>query len=171
MERVVLVNENDQDIGQMEKMEAHERGVLHRAFSIFLFNSKKELLLQQRAKSKYHSGGLWTNTCCSHPRPGESLEIATNRRLQEELGMSCDMSHLLSFVYKAKLDHGLIEHELDHVFIGHTDIKPTINRDEVEDWKYVTLSDLERDIEHHPSQYTEWFKIIFSKVKAHIESH
>ncbi|GAB5538185.1 MAG: isopentenyl-diphosphate Delta-isomerase [Salibacteraceae bacterium] len=171
MERVVLVNENDQDIGQMEKMEAHERGVLHRAFSIFLFNSKKELLLQQRAKSKYHSGGLWTNTCCSHPRPGESLETATNRRLQEELGMSCDMSHLLSFVYKAKLDHGLIEHELDHVFIGHTDTEPTINRDEVEDWKYVTLSDLERDIEHHPSQYTEWFKIIFSKVKAHIESH
>ncbi|MEZ4799498.1 MAG: isopentenyl-diphosphate Delta-isomerase [Flavobacteriales bacterium] len=165
IEEVILVNENDQEIGTMEKMQAHISGDLHRAFSIFLFNDNDELLLQKRASSKYHSGGLWTNTCCSHPRPGESLKDAVNRRLQEEMGISCDMSPAFQFIYKASLDQGLIEHEFDHVYIGTYNGKPDINVDEVEDWKYVDLIWIENDILQNPGQYTEWFKIAIKTFK------
>lgn len=165
IELVVLVNEEDAELGTMEKMEAHEKGVLHRAFSIFLINSKGELLLHKRAAHKYHSPLLWTNTCCSHPRPNESLQEATARRLQEEMGMSCSMKKAFSFVYKAQLDQGLTEHELDHVFIGQTDDVPKPNPEEVHDYKYVSLESLEANINEHPNEYTEWFKICFSEAK------
>lgn len=164
MEQVILVNEHDEELGLMEKMEAHEKALLHRAFSIFLFNSKDELLLQQRALHKYHSGGLWTNTCCSHPRQGESVIEAANRRLEEEMGMDCAMKQMFHFIYKAELDQGLTEHELDHVVFGYTDKKPNINPEEVMDWKYVKMDQLDKDIKSCPEEYTAWFKIIFEKV-------
>ena len=131
MENVILVNKDDCEVGVMEKMEAHQKGLLHRAFSVFLFNKKGEILLQQRAKHKYHSGGLWTNTCCSHPRPGESLSKATQRRLREEMGIKCEMRPAFSFIYKKKFANGLTEHELDHVFLGRFDGTPEINKEEV----------------------------------------
>ena len=168
MEEVILVNEQDQQIGIMEKMAAHIVPRLHRAFSIFIFNSKGELLLQQRAFSKYHSPGLWTNTCCSHPQQGESLEAATARRLMEEMGMSCDMHEVFTFIYKAPVGLGLIEHEFDHVFFGYSDDSPVINTDEVAAWKYMNLDDIEEDMKAHPECYTEWFKISFDEVRKHI---
>ena len=148
----------------MEKLAAHVVPRLHRAFSIFLFNSKGELLLQQRAFSKYHSPGLWTNTCCSHPRDGETLEQATARRLQEEMGMSCEMHEVFTFIYKAPVGLGLTEHEYDHVWFGVTDETPHINRDEVESWKYMSVDDIAKDMKLHPEEYTEWFKISFDEV-------
>ena len=169
MEYVVLVNEKDSQIGIMEKMAAHIVPRLHRAFSIFIFNSKGELLLQQRALSKYHSPGLWTNTCCSHPRNGESLEQATARRLQEEMGMTCELHEVFTFIYKAPVGLGLIEHEYDHVFFGQSDATPVINIDEVESWKYMSLDDIAEDLKVHPEQYTEWFKISFDKIVQHCE--
>ena len=135
-------NENDEEIGSMEKMQAHVEAKLHRAFSVFVFNSKKELMLQQRAVHKYHSGGLWTNTCCSHPRPGESTKDAALRRMEEEMGFTCNVEEKFSFLYCRKLDKGLTENELDHVFIAHSDTQPVINREEVESWKYIGLSEL-----------------------------
>ena len=168
MENVILVDENDTQIGIMEKMAAHIVPRLHRAFSIFIFNSKGELLLQQRALSKYHSPGLWTNTCCSHPRQGESLENATARRLMEEMGMTCEMHEVFTFIYKAPVGLGLTEHEFDHVFFGHSDAAPIINTDEVESWKYMSLDAIANDIKAHPEQYTEWFKISFEEVRSHI---
>lgn len=170
MEYVVLVDEQDHQTGIMEKMAAHVVPRLHRAFSIFLFNSKGELLLQQRAFSKYHSPGLWTNTCCSHPRNGETMEQATARRLQEELGMSCEMHEVFTFIYKAPVGLGLTEHEFDHVWFGHTDLKPVINPDEVASWKYMSLDDVETDMKLHPECYTEWFKISFDQVRHHTQS-
>ncbi len=170
MEQVVLVNEHDEDIGLMEKMEAHEKGLLHRAFSIFVFNSKDELLLQQRAIEKYHSGGLWTNTCCSHPRKNETIVEAANRRLQEEMGFECTLKQTFSFVYKAVLDQGLTEHELDHVVIGFSDTEPILNPEEVMDWKYMTMDAVKQDMEIHPKAYTEWFKIIFNRVHEELNS-
>ena len=167
MENVILVDEQDQQIGIMEKMAAHIVPRLHRAFSIFIFNSKGELLLQQRALSKYHSPGLWTNTCCSHPRQGESLEDATNRRLMEEMGMTCEMHEVFTFIYKAPVGLGLIEHEFDHVWFGQTDITPVINTDEVESWKYMSLGDIADDMKAHPECYTEWFKISFDEIMKH----
>ena len=169
MEYVVLVNENDQEIGTMEKMEAHEKGLLHRAFSIFIFNDKKELMLQQRATEKYHSGGLWTNTCCSHPRPNESLTDAVNRRLEEEMGFACDMENVFSFTYKALLDNDLTEFEFDHVFIGHTNQAPNLNPTEVMNWKYMSLSAIEKEMNEQPEIYTEWFKIVFHQVKEQLQ--
>lgn len=169
MESVVLVDENDHQIGTMEKQAAHIEPHLHRAFSIFIFNSKGELLMQQRALSKYHSPGLWTNTCCSHPRVGETLEEATARRLMEEMGMSCEMHEVYTFIYKAPVGQGLTEHELDHVWIGQSDIVPVINREEVESWKYMSLEDLSNDIQRHPELYTEWFKITFEEMTQHAE--
>lgn len=163
-EQVILVDKNDMPTGQMEKMEAHEKGLLHRAFSIFIFNSKRELLLQQRAEGKYHSGGLWTNTCCSHPRFGESNEEAARRRLKEEMGMDCKLVYGFNFTYKAKFADGLIEHELDHVFFGSSDEKPKINRAEVESYKYVDLKFLEKDINQNPDLYTPWLKICFNRM-------
>lgn len=169
MEQVILVDENDRQIGLMEKQAAHVNPHLHRAFSIFIFNSKGELLMQQRALSKYHSPGLWTNTCCSHPRDGETLTEATSRRLMEEMGMTCEMHEVYTFIYMAPVGQGLTEHEFDHVWIGRSDETPQINREEVESWKYVSLSDLKVDIQLHPELYTEWFKITFEEMSRHAE--
>lgn len=170
MEHVVLVNEQDQQIGIMEKMAAHIVPRLHRAFSIFIFNSKGELLLQQRALSKYHSPGLWTNTCCSHPRNGETLQEATARRLKEEMGMTCDMHEVFTFIYKAPVGLGLTEHEFDHVWFGQSDEEPKINHEEVEAWKHMSISDIEADMKQHPECYTEWFKISFEEIMKHRQS-
>ncbi len=164
MEQVILVNQHDQELGLMEKMEAHKKGLLHRAFSIFLFNSKGELMLQRRALSKYHSGGLWTNTCCSHPRQGETVLEAAHRRLDEEMGMACEMKQAFHFVYRAELDHGLTEHELDHVVLGFTDHQPILNQEEVMDWKYMSLDQVAKDMQAYPEHYTEWFKVVFNQV-------
>ena len=169
MEQVILVDENDRQVGLMEKQAAHVNPHLHRAFSIFIFNSKGELLMQQRALSKYHSPGLWTNTCCSHPRDGETLTEATSRRLMEEMGMTCEMHEVYTFIYKAPVGQGLTEHEFDHVWIGRSDETPQINREEVESWKYMSLSDLKKDIQLHPELYTEWFKITFEEMSRHAE--
>lgn len=169
MEYVVLVNEKDSQIGIMEKMAAHIVPRLHRAFSIFIFNTKGELLLQQRAFSKYHSPGLWTNTCCSHPRNGETMNEATARRLQEEMGMTCEMHEVFTFIYKAAVGLGLIEHEFDHVWFGQSDEEPHINTEEVASWKYMSLNDIAVDMKAHPEQYTEWFKISFEEIVRHQE--
>jgi isopentenyl-diphosphate delta-isomerase len=152
----------------MPKMEAHEKAVLHRAFSVFVLNKKGELMLQQRAADKYHSPLLWTNTCCSHQRKGESNLEAGKRRLQEEMGFSCELKELFSFIYKAPFDNGLTEHELDHVMIGHYEDAPVINKEEVEDFKWMTLSNVKNDIATNPSNYTAWFKIIFEKFYKHL---
>jgi len=168
MEHVVLVDEKDTQIGIMEKMAAHIVPRLHRAFSIFIFNSKGEMLLQQRALTKYHSPGLWTNTCCSHPRNGETLAQATARRLKEEMGLTCDMHEVFTFIYKAPVGLGLIEHEFDHVWFGQCDATPTIDTDEVASFKYMNLDDIATDMKDHPEQYTEWFKISFEEVRKHI---
>ncbi|MFN4233325.1 MAG: isopentenyl-diphosphate Delta-isomerase [Bacteroidia bacterium] len=168
-EKVILVDEQDNELGLMEKMEAHEKGLLHRAFSVFVFNSKNELMLQQRSDSKYHSGGLWTNTCCSHPRMGETLMEAAQRRMMEEMGFTCELSHEFSFIYKAQLDNNLIEHELDHVFFGFYDGLPQINPVEAKAWKYASVEEIKNDIQNHPQHYTEWFKIIFNRVEEHLQ--
>ena len=167
MEFVILVDNNDRQIGLMEKQAAHIGPHLHRAFSVFIFNSKGELLMQQRAFSKYHSPGLWTNTCCSHPRSGETLEEATSRRLMEEMGMTCPMHEVYTFIYKAPVGQGLTEHEFDHVFIGQSDDIPNINTEEVASWKYMRLDDLKKDLELYPELYTEWFKITFEEMTRH----
>ncbi|MCD6012408.1 MAG: isopentenyl-diphosphate delta-isomerase, type 1 [Flavipsychrobacter sp.] len=159
MEYVVLVDEKDNETGVMEKLEAHREGKLHRAVSVFIFNSKNEMLLQQRAAGKYHSGGLWTNACCSHPRQGESVYYAAIRRLYEEMGLKCALVEIFSFVYKAHLDNDLTEHEFDHVFTGVADAIPVPDSTEVAQWKYMSLSQLEADVRDHPEHYTEWFKI------------
>ncbi len=174
-EQVILVNENDEQIGLMPKMEAHEKAVLHRAFSVFIFNSKNELMLQQRAAHKYHSPLLWTNTCCSHQRDGETNIEAGTRRLQEEMGFTTSLKETTSFIYKAPFDNGLTEHELDHIMVGYYEQAPVINPDEVEVWKWMPLEDIRADIAAQPELYTAWFKIIFEKFYEHIntthESH
>jgi len=167
MNEVILVDENDNQIGVMEKMEAHVQGVLHRAFSIFLFNGNGEVLLQQRAHTKYHSPGLWTNTCCSHPMEGETIDEAANRRLMEEMGMSCIMVKVFDFIYKAQLENNLVEHEFDHVFFGTTSEAPSINPEEVSEWKWMPLHDVYIDVQLHPQNYTEWFKIALPLVMKH----
>ena len=160
-EKVILVDKNDNQVGLMPKLEAHEKGVLHRAFSIFIFNSKYELLLQKRASSKYHSGGLWTNTCCSHPREGEDILDAANRRLDEEMGIKTSLRKVYDFIYKAELDNQLTEHEFDHVFYGIFDNDPILNEDEAEDFKWVDMETLNNDIIKDEDNYTVWFKIAF----------
>jgi isopentenyl-diphosphate delta-isomerase len=162
-ENVILVNEKDEKIGLMPKMEAHEKAVLHRAFSVFVFNDKNELLLQQRALNKYHSPGLWTNTCCSHQRDGESNIDAGTRRLKEEMGFVTSLKEVGSFIYKAPFDNGLTEHELDHILVGKFDEDPIVNESEVASFKWMPLDDVKVDIACHPEKYTEWFKIIFDK--------
>lgn len=162
-ELVVLVDEKDQKIGLMPKMEAHEKACLHRAFSVFVMNDRGELMLQQRAANKYHSPLLWTNTCCSHQRDGESNLEAGKRRLLEEMGFVTELKELFSFIYKAPFDNGLTEYELDHVLLGHYNQAPLINRDEVEAYKWMTPAAVKADIEKHPALYTAWFKIIFKK--------
>lgn len=162
-EKVILVNIKNEKIGLMPKMEAHEKALLHRAFSVFVFNDKNELMLQQRAAEKYHSPLLWANTCCSHQRDGESNIAAGKRRLQEEMGFVCDIEEKTSFIYKAPFDNGLTEHELDHIMVGYYNNEPNINPEEVEAYKWMTLDAVKADIEKQPEIYTEWFKIIFEK--------
>ncbi|WP_373517555.1 isopentenyl-diphosphate Delta-isomerase [Pricia sp.] len=167
-ENVILVDENDKQIGTMPKMEAHEKALLHRAFSVFIMNDKGETMLQQRAADKYHSPLLWTNTCCSHQRVGESNIEAGKRRLQEEMGFVAELDELISFVYKAPFDNGLTEHEFDHVMIGNFDGVPDINPTEVADWQWMKPEAVRNDIEKHPELYTAWFKIIFERFYDHI---
>ncbi len=171
VEEVILVNENDVEIGVMEKMAAHEQGLLHRAFSIFIFNNEGEMLLQQRAFSKYHSGGLWTNACCSHPKPNELTEQAAVRRLQEELGFVTPLHYALNFTYKAHFANGLTEHEFDHVFIGQYDDNISPNIEEVADYKYVSLEVIKTDITSQPQIFTEWFLIAFPKIEQWLETN
>jgi isopentenyl-diphosphate delta-isomerase len=167
-EKVILVNEKDEQIGLMPKLEAHQKAILHRAFSVFIFNDKNELMLQQRALSKYHSPGLWTNTCCSHQRDGESNIEAGKRRLQEEMGFVADLKETTSFIYKAPFDNGLTEHEFDHILVGYYNEEPYMNSEEVASWKWKNLEDVKVDISLHPEVYTAWFKIIFEKFYKHI---
>lgn len=165
---IILVDDKDNQIGTGEKMAVHKAGKLHRAFSIFVFNSQRELMLQKRASGKYHCGGLWTNTCCSHPRPNENLIEATKRRLQEEMGFGCDLEEVLSFIYKVKFDNGLVEHEFDHVLVGKFDSEPEINPDEVEDWRWIKMEDLFKDIKLNPDNYTPWFRILMEDHRLQI---
>jgi isopentenyl-diphosphate delta-isomerase len=168
-EFVILVDKDDNEVGLMEKMEAHEKGLLHRAFSVFVFDSEGRFLLQRRAIEKYHSGGLWTNSCCSHPRSGETTEEAAKRRLSEELGFVVDVEEQFSFVYKSELDKGLTEHELDHVFFATYEGEINPNPEEVMETKYVELSWLQDDMKAHPNHYTEWFKICFDEVVKNLD--
>lgn len=170
-EEVILVNELDQPIGLMPKLEAHEKGVLHRAFSVFVLNDQNEILLQQRAHHKYHSPLLWTNTCCSHQRSGETNVEAGSRRLNEEMGFKTEVKELFHFIYKAPFDNGLTEHELDHVMIGYFNDNPTINSEEVEDWKWMKIEDIKTDMVVNSSIYTVWFKIIFDEFYHYLEDH
>lgn len=164
MEQVILVTAQDEPIGSMEKMEAHRKGVLHRAFSIFIVNDKYEMLLQQRAKTKYHSGGLWTNACCSHPRPNEETEMAASRRLHEELGFTTPLTKIFDFHYNAAFDNGLTEHEYDHVYTGIYNGKIIPNPNEVQDYCYKKMDEIANTIHFHPHKYTAWFRIAFPKV-------
>ncbi len=170
-ELVVLVNENNEKIGLMPKLEAHQKALLHRAFSVFILNDKNELMLQQRAADKYHSPLLWANTCCSHQREGETNIEAGNRRLQEEMGFNTQLKELFSFIYKAPFDNGLTEHELDYVMIGYYNQEPTINPDEVEAWKWMDIDEVRKDIQQNPDIYTAWFKIIFNEFYHYLEEH
>jgi isopentenyl-diphosphate delta-isomerase len=169
MEQVILVNSKDVEIGVMDKLDAHKTGELHRAFSILVFNSKGEMLLQKRAESKYHSGGLWTNACCSHQKPNEDSLVSVKRRLKEEIGLTGDPQFLYKFIYKAELDNNLIEHEYDHVFTCTIDETPIINPEEVSAFKYVSLTNLFTDIDVNPSQYSFWFKMIVENLKGRLE--
>jgi isopentenyl-diphosphate Delta-isomerase len=166
---VILVDENDIQTGIAGKMEAHVKALLHRAVSVFITNPKGEWILQRRAFDKYHSNGLWTNTCCTHPHPGESNSESAKRRLKEEMGIECNLVELFSFTYKEKLDNELTEHEYDHVFFGITDKDPVINASEVEEWKAVKFHDLQEDIIKNSAGYTYWFKEIYEKVNLHIK--
>ena len=170
-EEVILVNEFDEQIGLMPKLEAHEKAVLHRAFSVFILNENNEIMLQQRAHQKYHSPLLWTNTCCSHQRNGETNIEAGSKRLFEEMGFKVELKELFHFIYKAPFDNGLTEHELDHVMIGYFNGNPIINPDEVEDWKWMKIQDVKEDMVQNPEIYTVWFKIIFDEFYHYIEDH
>ena len=170
-ENVILVNRNDEQIGLMPKLEAHEKAVLHRAFSVFVLNDKNEIMLQQRAQHKYHSPLLWTNTCCSHQRDGETNLQAGNRRLYEEMGFGTELKELFHFIYKAPFDNGLTEHELDHVMIGYYNDEPKINTEEVENWKWMDIENVKNDMQLHPEIYTVWFKIIFDEFYHFLEEH
>jgi len=167
-DNVILVDVHDKQIGLMPKLEAHEKGVLHRAFSVFIFNNKGELMLQRRALSKYHSPGLWTNTCCSHQRDGESNILAAKRRLNEEMGFVTELIEKTSFIYKANFDNGLTEHELDHIIVGKYNHSPVINCSEVDSWKWMSMEDIRNNINDQPHNYTAWFKIIFKKYYKYI---
>lgn len=167
-ESVILVDEQNNELGLMEKQEAHEKAMLHRAFSVFIFNSTGELLLQQRSASKYHSAGLWTNTCCSHPRPGENTIHAAHRRLKEEMGFDCDLSEKFHFIYKASFDNGLTEHELDFIYTGTFDGSVHVNPDEVSAYKWLSIPDLVNDLHINPKLYTAWFNIILKEYLQHL---
>ncbi len=163
MEHVILVDEEDNEIGTLEKMEAHHSGKLHRAFSVLLYNSKGEMFLQKRAKTKYHSGGLWTNACCSHPLPDETLQNAIQRKLNQELGIAVNTEFAYKFIYRTPLDNNLIEHEYDHVYTGTFDGKPNVNPNEVEDWKFISVEDLRVEVKLNPDKFTFWFKLILEE--------
>ncbi|MEY3398352.1 MAG: hypothetical protein RL220_946 [Bacteroidota bacterium] len=167
--QVVLVNDSDEELGVMDKLAAHEEGVLHRAFSVFVFNRRGELLIHQRALDKYHSGGLWTNTCCSHPGPGERVKNAAQRRLLEEMGFTTPLVKAFDFVYRAEFGNGLIEHEFDHVFIGHADVDPNPVPEEVADWKYVSRRNLKLWMEQSPEDFTAWFRLSVDYVYEWLE--
>ena len=161
---VILVDQNDQEIGQMNKLESHEKGVLHRAISVLIFNSKGEWLIQRRAQEKYHSPGLWTNTCCSHPMPNENSKTAAERRLKEEMGMTVNLKFSFKFTYKVDFDNGLTENELDHVYFGCSDDLPILNKNEAMDYEFKTFDSLMDSLKYYPEKYTEWFKIMMPKV-------
>ena len=167
---VILVDEHDVQTGTMEKMEVHQKALLHRAFSIFIFNEKGEMLLHKRAEKKYHSGGLWTNACCSHPQPGEETLAAAQMRLQEEMGFNTELKKAFDFIYKAPFDNGLTEHEFDHVFIGTYDGDIVPNTEEVSDYCFKPVAEIKNLIQSHPQKYTEWFKIAFPKMEAYLET-
>ena len=167
-DKVILVDNNDNQIGLMPKLEAHEKGVLHRAFSVFIFNNDGELMLQRRALTKYHSPGLWTNTCCSHQRDGETNIISGKRRLNEEMGFDTELFEKTSFIYKAKFDNGLTDHEVDHVLVGSYNHSPLINSTEGDSGKWMSMENIKKDIKDHPDYYTAWFKIIFEKYYKYI---
>jgi isopentenyl-diphosphate delta-isomerase len=170
-EQVILVNEKDEPIGLMNKMEAHEKAILHRAFSVFILNDNNEVMLQQRAQHKYHSPLLWTNTCCSHQRAGETNIQAGKRRLFEEMGFEVELKELFHFIYKAPFDNGLTEHELDHVMIGYSNNDPVINLEEVASWKWMKIEAIKEDMIQNPADYTVWFKIIFDEFYHYLEEH
>lgn len=161
---VVLVDIDDNDLGTMPKLEAHEKGMLHRAISVFLFDYNGNWIVQQRALDKYHSSGLWTNTCCSHPYPNETAIDAASRRLMEEMGVECELNFAFKFMYQTKLDNNFIEHELDHVFVGFTNQLPKPNVDEVKTWKLMSFLEIHQDVQNNPDHYTEWFKLLYQKV-------
>ena len=167
---VILVDEHDVQTGTMEKMEVHQKALLHRAFSIFIYNEKGEMLLQKRADKKYHSGGLWTNACCSHPQPGEETLVAAAIRLQEEMGFQVTLKKAFDFIYKAPFDNGLTEHEFDHVFMGRYDGEILPNPDEVSDYCFKPVEEIKNSIQSHPQKYTEWFKIAFPKMEAYLQT-
>ena len=164
-EKIIAVDKFDKEIGSIEKMEAHYKGILHRAFSILVFNSNNQLLLQKRSKKKYHSPGLWTNTCCSHPNYGEELQDAIYRRLKEEMGFTCELKNAFSFVYKVELEDNLFENEYDHVFVGRYDGEIVVNKDEADDYKWVDINEVKADIVNNPQLYTYWFKCLFNRVE------
>jgi isopentenyl-diphosphate delta-isomerase len=166
---VILVDEHDEPVGVMEKLEAHQKALLHRAFSVFVFNTKGEVLLHKRAVKKYHSGGLWTNACCSHPCPGEETLQAAEKRLQEEMGIKIPLTKAFDFTYKAAFENGLTEHEFDHVFIGTYEGVIFPNVDEVSDYCYQSMEEIKNSIETHPQKYTEWFKIAFPKMEDYLK--
>jgi len=170
-EQVILVNEKDEPIGLMNKMEAHEKAILHRAFSVFILNDNNEVMLQQRAHHKYHSPLLWTNTCCSHQRAGETNIQAGKRRLYEEMGFEVELKELFHFIYKAPFDNGLTEHELDHVMIGYSNVEPVINPEEVASWKWMKIEAIKDGMIQNPAEYTVWFKIIFDEFYHYLEEH
>ncbi len=163
-QEVILVDINDRETGRMEKLEAHRKGILHRAFSVFIFNNGGDMLIHQRADGKYHGGGLWTNACCSHPLPGETLEEAVYRRLGQEMGLTCRVRKAFDFIYRAEVENGLIEHELDHVFVGVTDAVPQPDKEEVQDWKWADPAKILDDIRIHPENYTVWFAMTLQRV-------
>ncbi len=167
-EFVILVDSKDNSLGKMEKMEAHRKGVLHRAFSVFIFNDFGEMMLHQRAFSKYHSPGLWTNACCSHPRPEERTIDAAHRRLKEEMGFDCDLEEIFSFVYKAEVGNGLTEHEFDHVFAGIWNNPPLLNPEEANEWKFMPLPSIKEDMIQNPLSYTVWFRIAFAEAENYL---
>jgi isopentenyl-diphosphate delta-isomerase len=170
-EHVILVDELDNEIGTMPKLEAHQKNQLHRAFSVFIWNSKNEMLLQKRASGKYHSPNLWTNACCSHPRQNESTIDAAHRRLQEEIGITTKLTHSFQFIYQVAFDNDLFEHELDHVLIGKNDANPILNIDEVSEFRWVRMEDLQQEIEQAPSTFTYWFKYIIDNYPSKIIIH
>jgi isopentenyl-diphosphate delta-isomerase len=166
-ELVILVNERDEAVGTMEKMEAHRKGALHRAFSVFIMNKRGEMLIQQRAEGKYHSGGLWSNACCSHPAPGEDTMDGAHRRLYEEMGFNCELEQLFTLTYKQEVGKDLTEHEIDHIYVGQFEGQPSINFTEVNSYRFVDMGELERWMRESPAEFTSWFRLAMPSFKEH----